>query len=92
MLVSVIIPIYNSEKYLSETLTSILSSDYDDFEVICVDDGSKDASIAIAKEYASKDNRVKVYSQANAGACVARNHAISLASGEFILPIDYTTV
>ena len=88
MLVSVIIPIYNSEKYLSETLTSILSSDYDDFEVICVDDGSKDASIAIAKEYASKDNRVKVYSQANAGACVARNHAISLASGEFILPID----
>ncbi len=88
MLVSVVIPIYNSEKYLSETLSSILASDYANFEVICMDDGSKDASMAIAQEYASMDHRVKVYSQSNGGACRARNHAISLALGEFILPID----
>jgi glycosyltransferase involved in cell wall biosynthesis len=88
MLVSVVIPIYNSERYLAETLTSILASDYANFEVICMDDGSKDASISIAQEYASNDKRVKVYSQPNGGACLARNHAISLASGELILPID----
>ena len=88
MLVSVVIPIYNSEKYLSETLSSILASDYANLEVICMDDGSKDASMSIAQEYASMDHRVKVYSQSNGGACRARNHAISLALGEFILPID----
>ena len=88
MLVSVVIPIYNSERYLAETLSSILASDYANFEVICMDDGSKDASISIAQEYASNDKRVKVYSQPNGGACLARNHAISLASGDLILPID----
>lgn len=88
MRVSVIVPVYNSEKYIAEALDSILASDYADIEVVCVDDGSKDASLQILNEYALRDSRVRVYSQQNAGACAARNYAISLAKGEFILPVD----
>lgn len=88
MRVSVIVPVYNSEKYIAEALDSILASDYVDIEVICVDDGSKDASLQILNEYALRDSRVRVYSQQNAGACAARNYAILLAKGEFILPVD----
>ena len=88
MLVSVIVPVYNSEKYIAEALDSILASEYVDIEVICVNDGSKDSSLQILEEYALRDSRVKVFSQQNAGACAARNYAISLAKGEFILPVD----
>ena len=88
MLVSVIVPVYNSEKYIAEALESILASDYADIEVICVDDGSQDKSLEILQKYALVDSRVRVYSQQNSGACVARNYAISLAKGEFILPVD----
>ena len=87
-LVSVIVPVYNMEQYLGETLDSVLASDYLSFEVVVMDDGSKDASLEIAKEYARKDPRVKVHTQPNAGACAARNHAITLAEGELILPVD----
>ena len=87
-LVSVIVPVYNMEQYLGETLDSVLASDYPSFEVIVMDDGSKDSSLQIAKAYASKDARVKAYTQPNAGACAARNHAIALAEGELILPVD----
>ena len=87
-LVSVIVPVYNMEQYLGETLDSVLASDYPSFEVVVMDDGSKDASLEIAKEYARKDPRVKVHTQPNAGACAARNHAITLAGGELILPVD----
>ncbi len=88
MLVSVIIPVYNSAQYISEALDSVLASDYRNIEVICVNDGSTDESLSLLNSYAERDSRVKVYSQANAGACVARNYAISLASGEYILPVD----
>ena len=88
MLVSVIVPVYNSEKYIAEALDSILASDYVDIEVVCIDDGSKDSSLQILREYELRDRRVRVYSQQNAGACVARNYAITLAKGEFILPVD----
>lgn len=87
-LVSVIVPVYNMKEYLAETLNSVLTSDYPNFEVIVMDDGSKDSSLSIAQEFAKQDKRVQVYSQANAGVCTARNNAISLASGEFILPFD----
>lgn len=87
-LVSVIVPVYNMEQFLGETLDSVLASDYPSFEVIVMDDGSKDSSLQIAKAYASKDARVKAYTQPNAGACAARNHAIALAKGELILPVD----
>ncbi len=87
-LISVIIPVYNMEQHLGETLDSVLSSDYPTFEVVIMDDGSTDSSFKIAQEYALKDKRVKVYTQTNASACSARNHAISLAKGEYILPVD----
>lgn len=87
-LVSVIIPVYNSEQYLSETLDSVLATDYANFEVIVMDDGSKDASIQIAQKYADNDSRVKLFSQPNGGVCKARNNAIKHASGEYIFPVD----
>ena len=87
-LVSVIVPVYNMEKYLAETLDSIITSDYPNFEVIVMDDGSKDSSLSIAQKFAKRDKRVQVHSQPNAGACAARNHAISLAQGIYILPVD----
>lgn len=86
--VSVIVPVYNMARYLGETLDSILASDYPDFEVILMDDGSKDNSPEIARAYAEKDKRIRVFSQQNGGACRARNHAISLSRGTYILPID----
>lgn len=87
-LVSIVIPVYNMEQYLSETLDSVLASDYPFFEVIVMDDGSQDSSLQIAKAYAQKDTRIKVYTQQNKGVCAARNRAISLAKGELILPVD----
>lgn len=87
-LVSVIIPIYNAEAYLKETLDSVLASDYEALEVVMVDDGSKDGSLAIAKEYAQKDVRCKVLHQENAGVSVARNRAIQASHGKYILPVD----
>ena len=87
-LVSVIIPIYNMAKYLCETLDSVLASDYPNFEVILMDDGSTDNSLDIAKKYAEKAQRIFVYTQPNGGPCVARNHAISLSHGVYILPVD----
>ena len=87
-LVSVVVPVYNMEAFLPETLDSILASDYPNFEVVVVDDGSKDASYRIACDYAKKDQRVRAYTQPNGGACAARNRAARLAKGEFILPLD----
>ncbi|MFI3283231.1 MAG: glycosyltransferase family A protein [Rikenellaceae bacterium] len=87
-LVSIIIPVYNMEDFLRETLDSVLATDYPAFEVVLVDDGSKDSSLAIAKEYAAKDSRLRVLTQPNAGACTARNHAVRESKGEFILPVD----
>ena len=77
-LVSVVVPVYNMELFLPETLDSILASDYPNFEVVVVDDGSKDVSYRVACEYAAKDARVKAYTQPNGGACAARNHAVRL--------------
>lgn len=87
-LVSVIVPVYNMERYLAETLESVLKSDYPNFEVIVVDDGSEDNSRAIAEEFVAKDHRVKLISQPNGGVSSARNNGIKSAKGEFILPVD----
>lgn len=87
-LVSVVVPVYNMECFLPETLDSVLASTYPNMEVVIVDDGSKDASYRIACEYAARDKRVRAYTQPNGGACAARNQAIRLSEGEFILPVD----
>lgn len=87
-LVSVVIPVYNMEEFLEETLDSVLSSDYPNFEVIVMDDGSKDRSLEIAESYKSQYENVRVYTQVNSGVAMARNHAISKAGGVYILPVD----
>ena len=86
--VSVIIPVYNVERYLGECLDSILGQTLRDIEVLCVDDGSTDSSPRILADYAMRDSRVKVLSQPNAGAFRAREKGISESSGEFIYFMD----
>ena len=85
---SIIIPVYNVEKYLVECLDSILGQDFSDFEMICVDDGSTDASSAILEEYRKKDPRVHVVTQKNSGQSVARNVGIINAHGKYLCFVD----
>lgn len=87
-LVSVVIPVYNMETFLPETLRSVLASTYPRIEVIIVNDGSSDGSLAVANEFAAKDKRIRVVTQSNSGVCRARNTAIELAHGKYILPVD----
>lgn len=86
--VSVIIPVYNVEKYLAESLDSILRQTYPNIEIICVDDGSTDGSIEILKNYERKYPNLTVAYQTNKGAGAARNHGIRLASGDYVYFFD----
>ena len=88
MLISIIIPVYNVEKYLSRCVDSILSQSVEDWELILVDDGSNDSSLQICEEYAKKDARIKAIHQENAGPSAARNKGIELARGEYISFLD----
>lgn len=87
-LVSVIVPAYNAENFIGETLNSVLSQTYEKIEVIVVDDGSRDLTAAIVKNAASRDRRLKLLRQSNLGVAAARNLAIERSSGEYIAPID----
>ena len=87
-IVSVILPVYNVDKYLRECLDSILNQSFKDIEVICVDDGSQDNSLNILKEYADKDNRIVILQQLNQGAGVARNYGMSIARGKYLSFLD----
>ena len=86
--ISIIVPVYQVEDYLSQCLDSILSQSFSDFELILIDDGSRDRSGAICDEYAEKDNRIRVFHQRNAGQSAARNKGLDEASGEYITMID----
>lgn len=86
--ISVIIPVYNVEKYLPECLESILNQTFQDFEIICVDDGSTDRSLDILQEYKRKDDRFVILQQRHAGAGIARNHGLKLAEGKYIQFLD----
>ncbi|MBR6933705.1 MAG: glycosyltransferase [Bacteroidales bacterium] len=88
MLFSIIIPVYNVEKYLRECLDSVLAQTFEDWEAICIDDGSTDRSAAILEEYAQKEARVKVISQPNGGLSAARNTGLKAANGEYVLFLD----
>lgn len=87
-IVSVIIPVYNMEDYLLETVSSVTASTIQNIEIVIVDDGSVDGSPDIAKTLASGDSRIHFYEQHNAGASVARNHGVRKATGKYILPLD----
>lgn len=86
--VSVIVPVYNVENYLPRCLDSILNQTYQNLEIILVDDGSPDNCGAICDEYAAKDNRIRVIHQKNCGVSSARNAAMEVASGEYIIFVD----
>ncbi len=86
--ISVIVPVYNTGKYLAECLDSVLSQTLHDIEIICVNDGSTDNSADILEQYAKKDNRIKVIAQQNSGVAVARNAAVAAAKSDFIYPLD----
>lgn len=87
-LVSVIIPAYNAEKYIEETLQSALGSTYKPLEIIVVNDGSTDDTQQIADKLASENPVIRTYHQFNKGASAARNTAISYSRGKYILPLD----
>ena len=86
--VSVIMPVYNAEDFLSESIDCILNQSLDDLELICVDDGSVDSSLDILNDYASRDSRVKVFHQENRGGGAARNVAMTHASGKYLYCMD----
>lgn len=86
--VSILIPLYNSERFISDTIDSCLNQIYENIEIIIVDDGSTDNSYSIAKEYEKLTNKVKVISQKNQGAQVARNLAFKLSNGDYIQYLD----
>ena len=86
--VSVIIPVYNSEKYISECLDSVLNQTFKDIEIICIDDGSTDKSFDILNRYNIKEKRITLLTQKNLGQSVARNKALEIAKGEYIYFLD----
>lgn len=86
--VSIVIPVYNAEKYIHECIDSLLRQTYPYFEVICVDDGSTDNSLIILKEYQESDSRIRVISQKNQYAGVARNNGMRMATGKYLLFLD----
>ena len=88
MLISVVIPVYNVEKYLRQCLDSVLAQAFSDYEVICVNDGSTDGSGRILKEYASGNPVVKVIEQKNGGLSAARNAGLKKAEGKYVLFLD----
>ncbi len=85
---SVILPVYNVEQYLPQCLDSILEQSMQDFELICVNDGSTDNSLAILEEYAKKSDKIQIITIANSGVGGARNVAMSVATGKFLVIID----
>ena len=86
--ISVIIPIYNAERYLSDCLESIVNQTFKDIEIICINDGSKDKSEQIIKQYAEKDKRIILLNQKNEGAGPARDKGVEISKGEYLSFID----
>ncbi len=87
-LISIIVPIYNVEKYLSRCINSVLSQTITDFELLLIDDGSTDKSGDICDSYAQKDSRIKVFHKENGGVSAARNYGLDNARGEWIAFVD----
>lgn len=86
-MISIILPVYNAEKYLNECIGSIVKQSYDNYELIIINDGSSDQSEKIIKEY-TNNAKVKYVRQTNSGVASARNAAISMAIGKYIIFVD----
>jgi len=87
-LVSIITPCYNGEKYISQTIDSVMAQTYQDWEMIIVDDGSKDNSAQLVRTYMEKEPRIRFLQQSNAGSAAARNNGIRHAEGQYIALLD----
>lgn len=87
-MISIIVPVYNAEKYLRETIHSILNQDFCDFELLLINDGSKDKSLEICNEVAQKYPQIRVFNQKNSGVSAARNKGLLEAKGEYISFVD----
>lgn len=86
--VSILIPAYNSEKFIAETLRSCVEQTYTDIEIVIVDDGSTDRTLNVAREWEAKYPFITVFSQPNQGACVARNLAFEKSTGDYVMWLD----
>ena len=86
--ISVIVPVYNVEKYLPKCLESIINQSFKDIEIICVNDGSTDSCLNILKSYQKKDKRIVILEQENQGVASSRNNGLNLAKGEYIYFVD----
>lgn len=89
--ISVIIPVYNCEKYLPATLDAVLNQTFSDFEIIAVNDESTDNSLQILERYAAQDSRIRIISQPNGGQSGARNTGLKNAAGDFLFFATMTT-
>ena len=87
-LVSIIIPVYNAEKYLQKCLDSVISQTYTNIEILLINDGSNDGSKQICEDYEKQDNRIKLFTCLNSGPAFARNLGLSKATGEYIMFVD----
>ena len=85
---TIVVPVYNVEKYLPECVSSVLCQSFEDYEIILVDDGSTDGSGKLCDQYAEKDSRIKVIHQSNQGQAAARNAGIKVAEGDYLLFFD----
>lgn len=85
---SIIIPVYNVEKYISLCLESILKQSFKDYEIICVNDGSSDNSLSVLQNFKQKDNRITIIDKQNEGSGIARNTALAIAKGEYVYFVD----
>lgn len=86
--ISIVIPVYNAQSYISRTINSVINQTFKDFEIIIIDDGSTDDSLQICKEIIAFDNRISLYHKANGGVSSARNLGLEVATGEWICFID----
>ena len=87
-MISIIVPVYNVEKFLPRCLDSLVNQTYQDIEIICVNDGSTDGSLAILEQYAVKDERINIFSQDNQGVSCTRNMGLQVAKGDWIMFVD----
>lgn len=86
--ISIIIPVYNVEKYIEECLISVLNQTMKEIEIICINDGSTDNSLKILNNYKNKNENIRIVNQENSGLSNARNVGLSLAKGEYIFFLD----
>jgi len=86
--ISIIIPVYNCKKYLGRCIDSVIMQTFNDIEIVCVNDGSTDASSQVLEEYAKRDSRIRIIHQENSGAGCARNAGLDIAQGEYIQFVD----